>query len=157
MDLILWRHGDEIDHGDDAQRPLSLRGKRQVEATARWLSARAPQQLRVICSPARRARQSAELLQRPIEISARIGPQARAADLLAAADWPHGAGKRGGAVLLVGHQPALGELAALLLGDLEAQWTIKKGALWWFGRRVRGEAAQTFLRAAIGPDLADPT
>ena len=71
----------------------------------------------------------------------------------AAADWPEGNGKHGGAMLLIGHQPSLGRLAALLLSGQEADWTIKKGALWWFTNRTREDQTQTLLRTVIEPDL----
>ena len=48
----------------------------------------------------------------------------------------------------------LGQTAALLLSGDEAEWTIKKGALWWFSNRTRQGETQTVLRAVIGPDLA---
>jgi phosphohistidine phosphatase len=37
----------------------------------------------------------------------------------------------------------------LLLAGQEADWTIKKGALWWFSNRVRQGETQTVLRAMI--------
>ena len=52
-------------------------------------------------------------------------------------------------VLVVGHQPTLGRLAARLLAGDEADWTIKKGALWWFSKR----AGDLILRAVVSPDL----
>ncbi|MCB1945557.1 MAG: histidine phosphatase family protein, partial [Thauera sp.] len=68
----------------------------------------------------------------------------------AATGWPEG----NGAALVVGHQPALGRLCALLLSGSEADWTIKKGALWWFTNRVREGETQTVLRAVIPSELA---
>ena len=44
-------------------------------------------------------------------------------------------------------------MASLLLAGSEADWTIKKGALWWFSNRVRSGETQTVLRAAIPADL----
>jgi phosphohistidine phosphatase SixA len=70
--------------------------------------------------------------------------------ILGACGWPDA----GGSVLVVGHQPELGRLAALLLSGQEADWTIKKGALWWFTNRVRDDETQTVLRAVIPADLA---
>jgi len=50
-------------------------------------------------------------------------------------------------------QPTLGRLAALLLSGTEADWAFKKGAIWWFSRRVREGDDQTVLRAVMGADL----
>ena len=44
--------------------------------------------------------------------------------------------------------------AALLLSGQEADWTIKKGALWWFTNRVREGETQTVLRTVMPADLA---
>ena len=71
--------------------------------------------------------------------------QANIADIIAASNWP----RRKGAVLVVGHQPTLGRLAARLLAGEQADWTIKKGALWWFSDR----AGDIFLRAVVSPDM----
>jgi phosphohistidine phosphatase len=56
-------------------------------------------------------------------------------------------------VLLVGHQPTLGHLASLLLAGAEADWSIKKGAIWWFSKRSREGRDQTVLRAVINPEM----
>jgi phosphohistidine phosphatase len=50
-------------------------------------------------------------------------------------------------VLLVGHQPALGELASLLLTGREAPWTIRKGAVWWLRNRPSEASKDAELRA----------
>jgi phosphohistidine phosphatase len=56
-------------------------------------------------------------------------------------------------VILVGHQPTLGQLAARLLAGESSDWNIKKGALWWFSSRVRHGNVETLLKAVISPDL----
>ncbi|MBK7025234.1 MAG: histidine phosphatase family protein, partial [Sulfuritalea sp.] len=86
----------------------------------------------------------------PYEIEPRLGTGASAGDLLKAAGWPD----RSGAVLIVGHQPTLGRVAALLLAGEEADWAVKKGGVWWFAGRERDGATQTVLRAVINPDFA---
>ena len=60
---------------------------------------------------------------------------------------------RSAAILVVGHQPALGYTAALLLAGSEADWSIKKGAGWWFSNRTRDGEAQTVLRAVVPAEL----
>lgn len=149
MDLILWRHADAMEGPDDLKRPLTARGEKQARQMAGWLRQYGPSSLRLVVSPALRTRQTAKALELPFEINRQLAPNASASDLLAASGWPDARG----AVVLVGHQPALGQLAALLLAGEEAPWTIKKGALWWFSNRVRAGEAQTVLRAAIGPEL----
>ncbi len=156
MDLILWRHAEAEEATaviPDMKRRLTVRGEKQARAVARWLRERQPKHLTILVSPAERSQQTAHALAQRFEIEAKIGPGADVADLIGAAGWPEGVHKRGGAVLLVGHQPALGRLAALLLSGQEADWTIKKGGLWWFSNRTRDGESQTVLRAVINPEL----
>jgi phosphohistidine phosphatase len=154
MDLILWRHAEAEDANGrkpDVRRRLTARGEKQARKVAAWLKDRLPDSTRVLVSPAERTQQTAHLLGLPFEIEPRVGIGADPVDLIAAADWPEGGGKRS-TVIIVGHQPTLGRLAALLLAGTEADWTIKKGALWWLSNRVREHDSQTILRVAIGPD-----
>ena len=156
MDLLLWRHAEAEEGTPDLKRKLTVRGEKQAKQMAEWLKAHAPKQLRILVSPAIRAQQTAKALGLPFETVAQLGPTASVPDLLAAIGWPDGgrAGERSGAVLVVGHQPVLGRLASLLLAGQEADWTIKKGALWWFSNRVRQGETQTVLRAVIPADFA---
>ncbi|HRP96864.1 MAG TPA: histidine phosphatase family protein [Rhodocyclaceae bacterium] len=149
MDLLLWRHAEAVDGSPDAQRALTPRGQKQARKVAAWLRDNRPRALRVLASPTVRTRQTAMALCEDFEVVRDIGPEAGVADMLAAAGWPDASG----ACLLVGHQPGLGRLAALLLSGTEADWTIKKGALWWFTNRVRNGETQTVLRTVVTPDL----
>lgn len=152
MDLLLWRHAEAEDDADeDLQRPLTERGHRQARQMAAWIRAHQPKDLRVIASPAVRTRQTAEALGLPFETVRKIGPDACVSELIAASGWPHA----NGAVLIVGHQPSLGRLASLLLAGHEADWSIKKGALWWLSARVRRGDSQTVLRAMLPVELLD--
>jgi len=56
-------------------------------------------------------------------------------------------------VVLVGHQPDLGNAVAYLMSGSQGDWSLKKGALCWVANRERGEESQVVLRAAISPDL----
>lgn len=149
MDLLLWRHAEAEEGPVDSERALTERGRKQARAVARWLHAHAPRQLRIVASPTARTRQTADALELPYETVRKIGPDACVSELIAASAWPAGQG----AVLLVGHQPGLGNLASLLLCGQEAPCTIKKGALWWFTNRVRAGEQQTVLRTVISPDF----
>lgn len=151
MDLLLWRHAEAEEGADDMKRRLTARGERQAERMANWLRAHQPKDLRIIVSPAVRTLQTAKALNLPFETVRKIGPEACVSELIAAADWPSAKGT----VLIVGHQPSLGRLASLLLSGHEAEWSIKKGALWWLSGRTRREEAQTVLRAVIPSELLD--
>ena len=60
---------------------------------------------------------------------------------------------RRGTVLVVGHQPTLGQVASMVLAGAPADWVVKKGALWWISYRERGAVGETVLRVAMSPDL----
>lgn len=148
MDLLLWRHAEAADGVPDLTRELTERGRKQARRVAEWLAENRPKRLRILVSPALRTRQTATALTGDFEIVPALGPDASVAGILGATGWPDGSG----ACLLVGHQPSLGRLAALLLAGQEADWTIKKGALWWFTNRVREGETQTVLRCVVPPD-----
>lgn len=149
MDLILWRHAEAVDGAPDHSRALTRRGEKQARAGADWLAQRLSRTPRVIVSPTVRTRETAAAFTDVFEIIDSLGPDGNVADIIAASGWPDG----GSCVLVVGHQPTLGRLAALLLSGVEADWTIKKGALWWFTNRVRNGETQTVVRAVMPPDL----
>ncbi len=56
-------------------------------------------------------------------------------------------------MLVVGHQPQLGQVAAQLLGITAGDCSIRKGALWWLRQRQREGHSATVLLAALTPDL----
>ena len=154
MDLILWRHA-EAEGGDastpDEERALTKRGRKQARKMAKWLRKRLPKNTRILVSPTKRTRQTAKALGLPFEIEPRIGVGADCTDLLAASDWMSDRldkASRGNATILVGHQPTLGQLAALLLSGQEANWTFAKGAVWWFSRKTLRIENQVVLQTA---------
>ena len=152
MDLILWRHAEAEDGEDttpDHKRRLTARGEMQAKKAARWLRQHLPRKRKILVSPAERTQQTAHALELPYEIEPHLGTGASAMDVLTVAGWPD----QSGAVLIIGHQPTLGRIAALLLGGQEADWSIKKGGVWWFSSRVRNNETQTVLRAVLNPDF----
>lgn len=146
MDLLLWRHAEAADGQPDAARPLTPRGLAQARVMAQWIRTRLPKDLRILVSPAQRAQQTAAALSVDFETRDELAPGMGAAALIRAAGWPDSKC----AVMLVGHQPTLGEVAAELLAGRAAGWRIAKGALWWLRRRGRGD---TVLLLAIEPEL----
>ena len=149
MDLILWRHADAADGQPDSMRPLTEKGRKQARAMAQWLESRLPADLRILVSPALRAQETARALQREFETLEAVAVGQPASAILAASGWPDA----GRAVLIVGHQPTLGEVAAFLLAGDELPWSMRKGAVWWLSNRVRDGNAAVVLKVAIGPDF----
>lgn len=146
MDLILWRHAEAEDGSPDSARKLTKRGRDQATRIAAWLKPHLPRRCEILVSPAARAQETAAALGVRFETTAAVGTNAIPAEIIAAIGWP----SRSKAVLIVGHQPTLGRLAATLLAGAEADWHVAKGAVWWL-RHVDGE---TRLFAAVHPKLA---
>ena len=151
MNLILWRHAEAEDFAaSDLARALTTRGRKQAQNVAKWLRSRLPDDAVVLASPATRTIQTAETLSDQYRVVRELAPNASAADVLEAAGWPKGIAPT---VVIVGHQPTLGHVAARLLGNSGASWPLKKAGLWWIESRERDGDDQAVLRAAMSPDL----
>ena len=149
MELILWRHAEAEDGSPDIARELTEKGYRQAEKMAAFLKKRLPDNTRILASPAKRTQQTVLALTQYYETEPEVGTGAPPRALLDAAGWPDGEG----CVLIVGHQPSLGQTAALLLGEPSACFSVKKGAVWWLSRREREGDYQTNLRLVIAPEF----
>ncbi|PQV51915.1 phosphohistidine phosphatase SixA [Paraburkholderia sp. BL21I4N1] len=151
MDLILWRHAEAEEFAaSDLARALTTRGRKQAQNVAKWLRTRLPDDALVLASPATRTIQTAETLSDQYRVVRKLAPNSSADDVLDAAGWPKGIAQT---VVIVGHQPTLGHVAARLLGNSEASWPLKKAGVWWIASRERDGDDQAVLRAAITPDL----
>ena len=147
MDLVLWRHADAEEGRDDAARRLTPKGVKQAARMAAWLDTRLPKNALLLVSPAVRAQQTAEALARESQTCELVQPGARPADVLSAAGWPGGTGT----VVVVGHQPSLGQAAALALTGKAAEWRMKKSGVWWLSAKA-GESAPAVV-AVMTPEL----
>ena len=152
MDLILWRHAEAEepeDGSDDLNRALTARGEKQAARMAAWLDRQLPDGLRVLASPARRTEQTASALGRKFKMRAELLPGAIPQDLLELAQWPHARDT----VLIVGHQPVLGQTIAQLLGLKATDCAVCKGSVWWLRQRQRLDQSQTVLITVQSPEL----
>lgn len=149
MDLILWRHAEAEPGEPDLGRRLTAKGIQQAERMAQWLDRHLPATTRILSSPADRAQQTAQALKRKFRVDPDLVPGASVAAILAAAGWPDSREP----VLVIVHQPTLGEVAAFLLTDQDRAWSVRKGAVWWLSNRVRDGLASTVLKVVIGPDF----
>ena len=152
MDLIFWRHA-EAEEGDesmdDLERSLTPRGLKQAQRMAQWLDRHLPESTRVLSSPARRTQQTVQALGRRYKLRSELAPGCSPEGLLAAAQWPDSKA----AVLVVGHQPVLGQTIAQLLGVDEVALPVRKGAVWWLRRRERDGLAQTVVVTVQAPEM----
>lgn len=151
MDLILWRHAEAEDFAaNDLSRALTTRGRKQAQHVAKWLRTRLPDDAVVLASPAVRTIQTAETLSDQYRVMRELAPNASAQTVLASAGWPKGIAQT---VVIVGHQPTLGHVAARLLAASDASWPLKKAGVWWIASRERDGGTQAVLHAAISPEL----
>ncbi len=157
MDLILWRHADAefaSEGEDDLSRQLTAKGEKQALRMAAWLDRHLPEGVRILVSPARRTEQTAKALNRKYKLRDELVPDSSADEVLALIKWDQDKGPQGkGPVLIVGHQPYLGEIAARLLGMEEHSCAIRKGAVWWLRSRLREEYSEILLLNVINPDF----
>lgn len=152
MDLILWRHAEAEDAGpglSDLERALTAKGQKQARRMGQWLDTQLPEGCRVVVSPAVRTLQTAEALGRKFKLHTHLAPGAEPEEILKVANWPGGRET----VLIVGHQPTLGQAAALLLTGEALDWDMRKASAWWFAQRDPGDAASVYLKAVMASDL----
>ena len=152
MDLIVWRHADAEDANApeaDMARCLSARGIRQATRMAQWLDRKLPDNARVLVSPAMRCEQTVVPLGRKYKICPELGPGASPDDLLKLVQWPVNKSP----VVVVGHQPTLGQTVNRLLGLDGLDISLRKGSLWWLRSRERDGKIQTIVVTVQSPDL----
>jgi len=152
MELILWRHADAEPGKDDAKRALTDKGQKQAARVAKWLKPRLTGDWKILVSPTTRTRQTADALGLKYDTRITIGPDSSVSAILREAHWPDSESN----VLVVGHQPILGQIAARLISGQNGDLAIRKGSVWWFSTKQDEEGeAGIVLRAMIGADLVD--
>jgi phosphohistidine phosphatase len=163
MDLILWRHADAEDGPDfgptspgpssvvdaDLHRCLSARGHKQAARMAKWVDRTLTNSARVLVSPAMRCEQTIVPLGRKYKTCAELAPWACVDDLLSLVQWPLAKLP----VLVVGHQPTLGQVVTRLLGVDGDELSFRKGAIWWLRSRERDGEIQTVVVTVQSPEF----
>ncbi|BEV14313.1 phosphohistidine phosphatase SixA [Herbaspirillum sp. DW155] len=149
MDLILWRHAEAELGEPDEGRALTPKGHKQAAKMAEWLDRNLPESCRILVSPATRTLQTVEALKRKYKVVADLAPSMSADDLLRAANWPDSREP----VLIVGHQPTLGQVAARLISGQPQEWSLRKGNVWWIAQRERGDITTNYLKAVVAPEF----
>jgi phosphohistidine phosphatase len=137
MNLFLMRHGLAVEPGtagysNDADRPLTPKGRRKLRRAAETMKALDLSFDLILSSPLRRARQTAAILAKALaakdrlELSASLAPGNPTRSILECLHrlpMPDN-------VLLVGHEPGLSQLISLLLaGNSDLPVLMKKGGL----------------------------
>lgn len=149
MELILWRHAEAEDSFPDATRKLTPKGLDQAKRMSDWLKSKLPENTRVIASPARRTQQTAMALGSDFVTNYEIGPGASVKNVLTVANWPNAQG----AVVIVGHQPTLGEVASYLVPVIPSGLSVKKGSVWWIRYQGNDNNIEPVLHFVIYPEM----
>jgi phosphohistidine phosphatase len=121
MRIYLMRHGEALPVGgaitEDAQRPLSPQGSEQVLRVAKNFKKMSHPLSVVMCSPLRRAQETARVFSRvlgldPVQVSSALAPHASPAGLVTLAQaTPDASG-----LLWVGHHPDVTLWIAFMTG-----------------------------------------
>lgn len=158
MDLILWRHAEAREGTADLSRRLTRKGQQQAQKTAEFLMPHLPKTAQVWTSQAARSQETAAFLECKTVIKPELNPDADYLDILPLIVAEHGANT----LVLVGHQPWLGELWAHLMsgGYLNQQadgaaayWSLKKSAFVWLKLKVGTGGIDAKLLAALSPSF----
>jgi phosphohistidine phosphatase len=145
MQILLWRHADAEDGVPDEARALTRLGREQAAQAARWLKDRLPGDFRLLVSPATRAIQTAQALRKHFETTTEVGLSATPGGVIEAIRRH----EQDGTVIVVGHQPTLGQVASALLCGSPRDMSFKKSAIWWFTCKDEESA----LRAVFDPRI----
>ena len=158
VDLFLFRHGiaAERDHGQDhPDRPLTLRGVQRTLAVANRLRALGYRADQILCSPYRRAAETADLA-----VQAGLASETRIESTLAPGRDPRPLLRSlHGRCLLVGHEPDLSALAAALIGAAPGSLRLRKAGfchLRW-DARLDDPFGHAELQALLKPRLLLPS
>jgi phosphohistidine phosphatase len=156
MELILWRHAEAEPHKpDEATNPmidqlrvLTPKGSRHASRVGAWLDRQLPAQCRILSSPATRCVQTAEALGRKYQTLDALNTHSSPEAILAASGWPDARQP----VVIVGHNPLLGQVASLILCGQPQAWKIRKASVFWIAHKGESDPAP-FVRLAVGPDI----
>jgi phosphohistidine phosphatase len=134
MILYIVRHSDAVPSGTpgipDDDRPLTEKGIQKMKEVARGLRALKVSPERILSSPLPRAKRTAEIIVRvmgrkiPMKLTGALAPSGSRSEL-------YGEFRAAGnlsALMIVGHQPSLGEIAGeIAWGSAEHYVELKKG------------------------------
>lgn len=155
MELYLLRHAHAGDptkwSGDDADRPLSARGRRQAERLGRLLAGAGFEPDVIVSSPKARSAQTAEIVAEAL--GARVRTDERLAFGFGLGDLAALVRELGGPaqLVVVGHDPDFSDLLAELVGT--SSIPMRKGALARVDLDGDPAPGAGLLRWLVPPDL----
>jgi phosphohistidine phosphatase len=129
-------------------RELTAKGARHASRVGAWLDRQLPSHCRILSSPAARCVQTAEALGRKFTTVEALNTDSTPQRILEAAGWPDNKHT----VVVVGHQPLLGQVASLIFAGTAQDWKIRKASVFWIASKGEDDPAP-FVRLAVGPDI----
>jgi phosphohistidine phosphatase len=152
MELILWRHAEaephKPDEAADQKRVLTPKGARHASRVGAWLDRQLPSHCRILSSPATRCVQTAQGLGRKFQTVDALNTDSTAQAILEAIGWPNARLP----VVVVGHNPLLGQVASLIFSGQVQDWKIRTASVFWISHKGEEDPAP-FVRLAVGPDI----
>lgn len=134
MNLYIVRHGEALPAGgsitSDSERPLSPRGKMDVQLIGQVLARLEPEAPQIVSSPLLRARATASLLgehrvaQPAPEVWDELSPGIRFKEIVSRIH-----GITSGSLVIVGHQPDMTHLIAYLVADAAVEIALPPGGM----------------------------
>jgi phosphohistidine phosphatase len=163
MDLFILRHGKAgkatVGPGD-AARPLTQKGRDEINRVAVWMKEQNFWFDSIATSPLKRARQTAAIVASELDMEERLAVW----DELAPGGDPdtvcYNASQQGNdaTVLIVGHEPALSELISTIIsGEGDSSIVLAKGGLAKIGNYSFKTRPSGFLRWLVTPKLIKKT
>ena len=120
MRLLIVRHAKAADGSPDELRPLTEAGREHARSLGKQLAADGVRPDAILTSPLLRARETADEIGKGVGVAVeeddRLAPGAEADDITTAVEG------RGEVVIVVGHQPDCGQVAAALSGGPEPKF-----------------------------------
>ncbi len=160
MDLYLLRHGlaaeaDRNLYPDDRIRPLTSRGQERLRLQAHAMKRLGMSFATILYSPLLRTRQTAEIIAREMDRRSALRSEdqlAPAGDNRVLIEIVRTELPRSQSVLLVGHEPNLGQLCSMLIcGRIDARIRFKKGGLAHLESDESLAFGRTILRSLLAP------
>lgn len=131
--LVIARHATAatVAGAPDRDRPLSPHGEREASAAGTWLASSVAPPDRVVCSTARRTRQTWSLIAEHLACDPPVAyePAVYDNDVDALIELVRGTDAEARTLLLVGHNPAVYQLLLVLTEDHESRDGFPAGSL----------------------------
>jgi phosphohistidine phosphatase len=154
MHLLIVRHAEAVERSEtvpDEWRCLTVKGRKDAAQVAKAIAEAGHKPRLIITSPLTRAVQTAEIAARfarrkhSVEVHPALAPNGQVAEVAAYVRGLSDAGR----IMIVGHEPQLGELTAHLLGR-DTPVELKKGGC--VALKLAGETEPAVFLWYLAPD-----